>query len=121
MTTTGNNWGSDRVYNANRFYDQATGDITFLGDNSFGETVKVFAQDSSNGVSGDGNNEVGGTSTNSARSPGLGPIRSSFGIGTATPSTFFFNNQADLDAFFATLTAPQKLAAVIETSRREPR
>lgn len=47
ITTTGNDWGSVALFNANRFYDQQTGDITFVGTYSATEGVKIYAQDSS--------------------------------------------------------------------------
>jgi T1SS-143 domain-containing protein len=47
ITTTGNDWGSIALFNANRFYDQQTEDITFVGTYSATEGVKIYAQDSS--------------------------------------------------------------------------
>jgi Ca2+-binding RTX toxin-like protein len=120
ITTAGNAWGSVALYNANRFYDQATGNITFSGSYSAGETIKIFAQDNSNGTTGDGNNEVNGTSTD------LGTVtlpadhsnnhgfQVKFTPGAATSATYFFATEADADAFIALLSVPQKAVALLE-------
>jgi hypothetical protein len=47
ITTSGNGWGSVALYSANRFYDQASGNIIFAGTYDAAEAQKVYAQDSS--------------------------------------------------------------------------
>ena len=121
ISTSGNAWGSVAIYPANRFFDQAADGITFQGTYSATETIKIFVEDASNGISGDGNDEVNGTSTGLADLTLPAAFANNhgyqikFGDGTDTPTTFYFGAEADADAFLATLNPGQKASAVYET------
>ena len=121
ISTSGNAWGSVAIYLANRFFDQAADGITFQGTYSAAETIKIFVEDASNGISGDGNDEVNGTSTGLADLTLPAAFANNhgyqikFGDGTDTPTTFYFGAEADADAFLATLNPGQKASAVYET------
>src|ERR1051325_11912450 len=84
ITTSGNNWGSIALYSTNRFYDNQTKDITFTGTYSASEVVKIYAQDDSNGTSGDGSNEINSTPTGGGISLDLGAVSlpAAYAVGT---------------------------------------
>ena len=125
IATTGNTWGGVAIYTANRFYDQASANISFSGSFSATETIKIWSEDASNGIAGDGNTEVGGVSSNLS---GL-TLPSSFAgnhgwqvlqaPGAAVSTTWYFATEGEADAFLAVLTAPQRAAALMQNPAGE--
>lgn len=61
-TTTDNAWGGLALYQTNTAYDQQVNNIVVDGTNTFNDTIPVYAEDQSDGISANGNPSVVGGS-----------------------------------------------------------
>ena len=121
ISTSGNQWGSVSISPTNRFYDGPTDQIKFTGTYSATETIKIYVEDASNGILGDGNNEVAiAPGVYASQNMGSLTLPGSFGIenhgyqikaGSGDVSkTWYFATESDADQFLALVDAPTKAA-----------
>jgi len=128
ISTSGNNWGSVALYSTNRFFDSQTKNISFTGTYSASEVVKIYAQDDSNGTSGDGSNEIGSTPSGGGVSLDLGAVtlpaaylvgtgwEVKMGVGSATPYTYFFTSEAEATAFLGSTQYTAGVSAALRAT-----
>lgn len=96
VETLGNNWGSVALYSSNRFYDGPTTNIVFTGDYNAGESIQIYAQDSS------ATQELGAVTLPYAQTWTV--TNDSFRAG-ADQFSYFFGSEAEAVAF--ALALPQ--------------